>query len=92
MLVDKSCIPFYGIVELTGQFLNQAIHNTVISQLKEDAILGMPFLEKHECHIDFCKSVVMEAGHELTGLTSSVDPWWGSACVANIVLQMGRAL
>lgn len=37
--------PFYGIVELTGRVRNQVIQETfIVSQVKEDAILGMPFL------------------------------------------------
>jgi len=66
-LADGSCIPFYGIVELTGRVRDQAIQGTFnVSQLKEDAILGMPFLKGHECHIDFSKSAVVMAGRELT--------------------------
>ena len=45
-LADGSCIPFYGIKELTGRVRDQAIQETFIfSQLKQDAILGMPFLK-----------------------------------------------
>jgi len=38
----------------------------IVSQLKENAILGMPFLKRHECHIDFSKSAVVMAGSKLT--------------------------
>jgi len=66
MLANGSCIPFYGISELAGRVQDQAISETfIISQLKEDAILGMPFLMRHKCHIDFSKSVVVMAGREL---------------------------
>lgn len=45
-LVDGSCILFYSIIELTGRVRDQVIQETfVISQLEEDAILGMPFLK-----------------------------------------------
>jgi len=65
-LADGSCITFYGIISLPGRVRDQAIHETfIVSQLKEDAILGMPFLEKHQCHIDFQKSVMVMAGKEL---------------------------
>jgi len=37
----------------------------IVSQLKEDAIPGMPFLEKHQCRMEFQKSVVAMAGREL---------------------------
>jgi len=57
---------FYDIITLPGRFHGQVIHETVIvSQLKEDAILGMPFLEKIQCHMDFQKSAVVMAGKEL---------------------------
>jgi len=42
------------------------IHKTfIVSHMKEDAILGMPFLEKHRCPKDFLESAVMMAGKEL---------------------------
>jgi len=65
-LADGLCIPFYGIIKLTGRVRNQAIQETfIVSQLKEDAILGMPFLKRHGCHIDFSKSAVVMSGQEL---------------------------
>jgi len=74
-LADGSCIPFYGVIELTGRVRDQVISETFIdSQLKEDAILGMPFLERHKCHIDFNKWAVMMARHEL----ACVDRFSGS--------------
>jgi len=66
-LADGSCIPFYGMVELTGRVRDQVIQETfIISQLKEDAILGMPFLKRHGCRIYFSKSAVLMAGRGLT--------------------------
>jgi len=57
----------YGIVELTGCVLDQAIKETfIVSQLKKYAILGMLFLRKHGCHINFSKSATVMAGRELT--------------------------
>jgi len=42
------------------------IHESfIVSQLKKEAILEMPFLEKHQCHIDFEKSAVVMAEKEL---------------------------
>jgi len=65
-LADRSCIPFYGIITLLGRVHDQVIRKTfIVSQLKEDAILGMPFLEKHQCRMDFQKSAVVMAGKEL---------------------------
>jgi len=41
-------------------------HKTfIISQLKDDAILWLIIMKKQECHIDFCNSAVVMAGHEL---------------------------
>jgi len=43
MLVDGSCIPFYGIITLPGR-----VHQTfIVSHLKEDAMLGMPTPVSH---------------------------------------------
>jgi len=65
-LADGSCIPFYGVIELTGRVRDRVISETfIVSQLKEDAILGMPFLKRHRCHIDFNKSSVAMAGRVL---------------------------
>jgi len=61
-LADESCIPFFGIIELTGRVRDQAIQETfVVGQLKEDAILGMPFLQRHGCCLDFSKSAMLMA-------------------------------
>jgi len=52
-LADRSCIPFYSVLTLPGRVHDQAIHeNFIVSHLKEDTILGMPFLERHHCHMD----------------------------------------
>jgi len=58
-LADGSCIPFYGIIELTGRVRDQTIQETfIVGQLNEDVILGMPFL-RHGCRIDFSKSAML---------------------------------
>jgi len=84
MLADRLCIPFYGVIELTGRVRDQVISETfIVSQLKEDAILGMPFLKRHKWHIDFNKSVVMMAGRELACVDRFGSPlvrecrWYG---------------
>jgi len=65
-LADGSCIPFCGIIELAGCVRNQPIQETfIVGQLKEDAILEMPFLQRHGCHIDFSKSVMVMGNKEL---------------------------
>jgi len=66
-LADGSSMPFDGVIELTGRIREQAIQEVfVISPLEEDAILGMPFLKRHGCRIDFSKPAVLMAGKELT--------------------------
>jgi len=66
-LADGSCIPFCGIIELAGRVRDQNIQETfIVRQLNEDAILGMPFLQRHGCHIDFSKSVMVMGHKELT--------------------------
>jgi len=66
-LADGSCIPFYGIIVLTRRIRDQPIQETfIVEQLNEDAILGMPFLHRHECHIDFSKSVMVMGDKDLT--------------------------
>jgi len=52
------------------------IHETfIVSQLKEDAILGMPFLEKHQCQMNFQKS----AEKSLSVLLSLAGPCWAES-------------
>jgi len=65
-LADGSCITFYSIIELTGRIPDQTIQETfIVGQLNEDAILGMPFLQRHGCHIDFSKSAMLMGDREL---------------------------
>jgi len=65
-LADGSCILFYGVIELAGRVRDQVISETfIVSQLKEDAILGMPFLKRDKCHFNFNKSAVVIARRDL---------------------------
>jgi len=58
---------FCDIIELAGRVRNQNIQETfIVGQLNEDAILGMPFLQRHGCHIDFSKFVMVMDNRELT--------------------------
>jgi len=66
-LADGSCIPFCGIIKLAGRVRNQNIQEIfIVGQLNEDAILGMPYLQRHRCHINFSKSVKLMGDKELT--------------------------
>jgi len=78
-LADGSSIPFDGVIELTGRVRDQTVQEIfVISPLEEDAILGMPFLKRHGCRIDFSRSALLMAGRELTCVDKSVCPLAGS--------------
>jgi len=59
-LADGSCILFYSICELPGSVRNRTIQETfIVGQLQKDAILGMPFLQRRGCRIDFGKSAIL---------------------------------
>jgi len=65
-LADGLCIPLNGVIDLTSRVRDQVISETfIVSQLKEDANLGILFLKQHRCHIDFNKLAVVMAGREL---------------------------
>jgi len=91
-LADGSCIPFYGIISLPGRVRDQAIHEAfIVSQLKEDVILGMPFLEKHQCRMDFQKSVVVIARRKLVCVDKFGRPLVGGVQVAQDYTVPGRS-
>jgi len=91
-LADGSRIPFYGIIELTGRVRDQAIQETfVISQLEEDAILGLPFFKRHDCRIDFSKSAILMAGEELACVDKSDCPLVGGVQVVRDCTIPGRS-
>jgi len=91
-LADESCIPFYGIIELTRCVCDQVIQKTfIISQLEEDAILGMPFFKRHGCRIDFSKSAMLMAGKELTCVDKFGRPLLGGVQVVRNCTIPGRS-
>jgi len=91
-LADGSCIPFCGVISLPGSVRDQTIHKTfIVSQPKEDAILGMPFLEKHQCRVDFQKSVVVMAGRELVCVDKFGRPLVGGVQVVRDCTVPGRS-
>jgi hypothetical protein len=60
---DGSRIAFYGVLEVTGRLRDQRMEESfVISKIKEDAILGMPFLVAHRCAIEFQKPALVVDG------------------------------
>jgi len=79
-LADGLCISFYGIIELTGRIREQTIQETfIVRQLNEDAILGMPFLQRHGCRIDFSKSAMLMGDRELACVDKFGRPLAGGA-------------
>jgi len=91
-LANGSCIPFYGIIELTGRVRDQVIQETfVISQLEEDTILGMPFLKQHGCRIDISKSAILMGDKELTCVNKSGRPLAGGVQVVQICTIPGQS-
>ena len=66
LLADGTRLPFFGMVRLSIRLRQVKIEETfVVSQISEDAILGMPFLVEQGCSMDFTKPVVQLGGHEV---------------------------
>ena len=66
LLADGTRLPFYGILQLNirlRQVKTQEVF--IISQINEDAILGMPFLVDRQCKMDFRRPVLLLDGHEV---------------------------
>jgi len=92
MLADGSCIPFYSVITLPGRVRDQVVHETfIVSQLKEDANLGMPFLEKRQCCMDFQKSAVVMAGKELVCVDKFGRPLVGGVQVVRDCTVSGKS-
>jgi len=91
-LTDGSCIPFYGIIELTGCFPDQTIQETfIVGQLNEDAILGIPFLQRHGCRIDFSKPAMLMGDRELVCVNKFGRPLAGGVQVVRSCTIPGRS-
>jgi len=91
-LADRSCIPFHGIIELTGRVRDQSIQETfLVSPLEEDAILITPFLQRRGCHIDFSKSAMVMSGRELACIDKFGLPLVGGVQVVRERTIPGRS-
>jgi len=76
-LADGSCIPFYGVFELTRCVRDQTIQETfIVRQLNEDAVFVMPFLQQRGCCINFSKSVMLMGNRDL----ACVDKFGRQVC------------
>jgi len=75
--------PFYGIIEQAEQVRDEVIHETfIVSQLKDNTILGMLFLVWHRCHINFSKSSVVMARRQLACVNKFGKPLVGSCMIS----------
>jgi len=63
----------------------------VISPVEEDTILGMPFLKRHGCRIDFSRSALLMAGKELTSVNKLGRPLAGSVQAVHKCTIPGRS-
>ena len=66
LLADGTRLPFYGIIKLDIRLRQVKTQETfIISQINEDAILGMPFLVERKCAMDFQRPVLKLDGQEV---------------------------
>ena len=56
---DGTKLPLYGVAQIPIKVRDVRLKKSfVVSQIREDTILGMLFLANHDCRIDFTKPVV----------------------------------
>ena len=66
LLADGTRLPFYGIIKLKMRLRQVKTEEAfIISQISEDAILGMPFLVERQCAMDFKRPVLQISGQEV---------------------------
>ena len=67
LMADGSKLQFYGLIRLPGRIRDVPIEESfIVSQISEDAILGMPFLISHNCNIEFSQPVISLRDRKLT--------------------------
>ena len=67
IMADGTRLPFYGLIQLEGKLRDVKFRETfVISQINEDAILGMPFLTSHGCIMEFGRPTITIDNRELS--------------------------
>ena len=58
-MADGTRLPFYGLIKIPIRLRDVKTEETfVISSIKEDAILGMPFFKQNKCTIEFEQSTM----------------------------------
>jgi len=91
-LAEGSCITSYGIIGLPGSVRDQTIQETfIVGQLHEDAIIGMPFLQRHGCRIDFGKSVILMGDKELACIDKFGCPLTGEEPIVRTCTMPGQS-
>ena len=65
-MVDDTRLPFYEVVQIPIRVRDVKLEEIfVVSQINKDAILGIPFLARHGCRMDFTWAIVTIGEHEL---------------------------
>jgi len=84
--------PFYGIIGLAGRIRDQTIQERfIVGQLNEDAILGMPFSQRHVCRFDFSKSAMLMGDRELVCVDKFGRPLAGGVQVVRNCMIPGHS-
>ena len=66
MMADGTRLPFYGVIQLRIRLKELLIEERlVVSRISEDVILGMPFLARHSCTIDFNSTKAIVDGKQI---------------------------
>ena len=66
LLADGTRLPFYGIIRLTIRLRKVKTEEVfVVSQMSEDAMLGLPFFVAHQCALEIEQLVIRVDGRQL---------------------------
>ena len=67
-MADGTRLSFYGVVQIPIRVRDVKLEEIlVVSQINEDDILGMPFLARHDCKMDFAQPVITIGECKLVG-------------------------
>ena len=66
-LADGSSLVFFGQLTLKGKLRDEPFQSEfLLAHIKEDVIIGMPFLEENQCTLSFVDATLSFGGKELT--------------------------
>ena len=66
-LADGSSLVFFGQLTLKGKLRDEPFESEfLLAHIKEDVIIGMPFLEENQCTLSFVDATLSFGGKELT--------------------------